>query len=174
MNLPGRFPDQPRAIASTQTVIARMSGALAERGATPLQLADMTSLVHGVVGVRLAADVVLDLWQRHDGGGGADRSAARLELLASTTTVVGWFDRLAAALAGHGEPPEALAPDEMADSRWSRCSAVTWAARTAPREPRRRGWSGPGDFLDAMRRLQRSLVSAGLPAPARGLAAYVS
>lgn len=134
----------------------------------------MTSLVNGVVGVRLAADAVLDLWDRDDGGGGVDRSAARLELLASTTTVVGWFDRLAAALAGHGEPPQALAPDEMADSRLVEVLRRDLGGPDGPAGATAARIVWTGDYLDAMRRLQRSLVSAGLPAPARGLSAYVS
>ena len=36
----------------------------------------MTSLVTGVVGLRLAGDAVLDLWQPDDAAGG-DRAAAR-------------------------------------------------------------------------------------------------
>ena len=46
-----------------------------------MPLAEVTSLVTGVVGVRLAADAVLDLWQRDDGGDDGDRTAARTELL---------------------------------------------------------------------------------------------
>ncbi|PYC80259.1 FUSC family protein [Streptomyces tateyamensis] len=56
---------------------------LAERGAKPLSLADTTTLVTGVVGLRLAADAVVSLWQHParptatdgEGVGGAERSA---------------------------------------------------------------------------------------------------
>ena len=58
-------------------------GYLAERGAKPVPLAEMTTLVTGVAGLRLAADAVLDLWQRDDGSPAGDRAAARHELLRS-------------------------------------------------------------------------------------------
>ena len=40
---------------------------LAERGSKPVPLSDVTRLVTGVAGIRLAGDAVLALWQRDDG-----------------------------------------------------------------------------------------------------------
>jgi uncharacterized membrane protein YccC len=131
---------------------------LAERGPKPAPLADITSLVTGVAGLRLAADAVLDLWQGDDGRSEGDRSAARRELLESSESVAGWYERFAAGLLGGATVPEPLAPDEPADRRLveavrrdlqdadGRAGAV--AARII--------WTG--DHLDAARRLQTALV----------------
>jgi hypothetical protein len=131
---------------------------LTERGAKPLPLAEVTSLVTGVAGVRLAADAVLGLW---DGGGrvsAGDRSAARRELQAAAEHMTGWYDRFAASLAD-GEPvPEPLAPDDVADGRL--VDAVEHDLRDDDGHASATGvrviWTG--DHLDAVRRLQGMLV----------------
>ena len=69
-----------RAAASSRRLDDTFRGYLAERGAKPVALAEVTSLVTGVAGLRLAADAVLELW-RDDGaraatGGGAARARA--------------------------------------------------------------------------------------------------
>ena len=131
---------------------------LAERGPKPVPLADITSLVTGVAGLRLAGDAVLDLWQRDDGQSGGDRSAARRELLESTESVAGWYERFAASLVASAAVPEPLAPDEPADRR-----LVEAVRRDLQDEDGRAGsvaariiWTG--DHLDAARRLQTVLV----------------
>ncbi|GAA3114561.1 hypothetical protein GCM10017687_29530 [Streptomyces echinatus] len=69
---------------------------LAERGAKPVPLADLTTLVTGIVGLRLAADAVLGLWQRADElHSGTDRAQARLVLLSVAGRVSGWYRDLA-------------------------------------------------------------------------------
>ena len=50
------------AAAAARRLDATFRGYLAERGAKPAPLAEITGLVTGVTGVRLAADAVLDLW----------------------------------------------------------------------------------------------------------------
>jgi uncharacterized membrane protein YccC len=52
---------------------------LAERGAKPLALAEVTGLVTGPAALRMAGDAVLDLWQRDHADAG-DRASARREL----------------------------------------------------------------------------------------------
>jgi hypothetical protein len=89
---------------------------LAERGAKPVPLAEVTSLVTGVVGLRLAGDAVRDLWQ-HDDEAGGDRATARRELLASTEQMTGWYRDFAAALTGRRDVPDPLMHDELADQR---------------------------------------------------------
>ncbi len=84
---------------------------LAERGTKRLALPDVTTLITGVAGLRLAADAVLDLWDRDDGASTGDRSAARQELDAAGERVAGWYDGLANALAGRGEVPDPLERD---------------------------------------------------------------
>jgi uncharacterized membrane protein YccC len=137
---------------------------LAERGPKPAPLAEVTTLLTGAAALRLAADAVLDLWQRDDGTADGDRATARQELLASTELAAAWYDRFAASLIGLGEMPEPLAHDKLADRRL--IDAVRHdlqgedgqATATAVRMI----WTG--DHLDAARRLQGSLVG-----PARAI-----
>ena len=134
---------------------------LAERGAKPVSLAEVSGLVAGVVSLRLTSEAVLDLWDEAGSDSRDDRTAARGELLESTAAVEGWYETLAVALAGHGAVPAALAPDEAANARLvevvrrdlgGESDAVAIAVRIL--------WTG--DHLDAARRLQ-----SGLVAPAR-------
>jgi hypothetical protein len=132
-------------------------GYLAERGAKPIALAEVTGLVNGVVGLRLAADAVLDLWARDDTADG-DRAGARAELIAGAATMVDWYDSFAASLAGHGAVPDPLLRDELADGRL--LDAVSHDLRRADGRATataaRMIWTG--DHLDAARRLQGILV----------------
>ena len=52
------------AAAASRRLDDAFRGYLAERGSKPMPLAEVTSLVTGVAGLRLAADAVLELWQR--------------------------------------------------------------------------------------------------------------
>ncbi len=147
------------AAAAARRLDDTFRGYLAERGAKPLPLAEVTSLVTGVVGLRLAGDAVVDLWQRDDGAGGGDRAAARDRLLASADAVTAWYRDFAASLAssaGLPEPldPAALAGSELAeavgrDLRGSDGAATATAVRMI--------WTG--DHLDAARRLQAALAA---------------
>ena len=67
--------DATNAAAASRRLDDAFRSYLAERGPKPVPLADATSLVTGVAGLRLAADAVLDLWQRADGESRGDRSA---------------------------------------------------------------------------------------------------
>jgi hypothetical protein len=122
-------------------------------------------LVTGVANLRLAADAVLDLWQRDDGRATGDRSAARRELLTTTDLVVSWYGNLAASLTGRGGVPTALDHDPLADTRL--VDAVRQDLRgedgRATATAVRVVWTG--DHLDAVRRLQAALVE-----PARAAA----
>ena len=77
----------------------------------------MTSLVTGVGGLRLAADAVLDLWQREDGASPGDGAAARRELLRSSELVKSWYEDFARSLVSGEEAPPPLAQDEAAERR---------------------------------------------------------
>ena len=98
----------------------------------PVALTDVTSLLTGVAGLRLAADAILDLWQRDDGRAGGDRAAARAALLASADAVAGWYERFAASLNPGGRVPEPVPQDQIGERSPRRCRA----ARST-----RRGWS---------------------------------
>jgi hypothetical protein len=130
---------------------------LAERGAKPLPLAEVTALVTGVVGLRLAGDAVLQLWDG-DAATGGDRAAARRELLSGSDMLRGWYARFAESLVGHGTVPEPLDPDSVANGRL--VDAVAHDLRDPEGNATATGvrviWTG--DHLDAARRLQGMLV----------------
>jgi uncharacterized membrane protein YccC len=130
---------------------------LAERGGKPARLAEVAGLITAEAGLRLAADAVLDLWQRDDPAGG-DRSVARRELLANSELTTTWYDGFAASLTGHRDVPEPQIHDEQADRRLVAAVAkdLTGDQGQATATAVRMIWTG--DHLDAARRLQRSLV----------------
>jgi uncharacterized membrane protein YccC len=152
---PGRAASD--AAAASRRLDVTFRGYLAERGSKPAPLADITGLVTGVTGVRLAADAVLDLW---DGNGahGGDRSAARRELMRVVRNVTSWYDHFAASLSGSEEVPDPLASDQVADGRL--VDAVGQDLRDSDGDATATGvrviWTG--DHLDAVRRLQDTLV----------------
>jgi uncharacterized membrane protein YccC len=137
---------------------------LAERGEKPAALADVTSLVTGVAGVRLAGDAVLDLWRGADDADG-DRTAARRELLAGAERVSDWYSSFGSSLIGRGAVPEPLEPDTVADGRLVDAVSHDLASEdgVASATGVRMIWTG--DHLDAVRRLQAMLVQ-----PARAAA----
>ena len=154
----------PRELGAQAAAAARrlddtFRGYLAERGAKQVPLAEVTALVTGVAGLRLAADAVLDLWDG-DGqrGGRADRAAATRELVTSSEHLTAWYDRFAASLAGAGDVPEPLPADAIADGRL--IDAVAADLQDGDGHATATGvrviWTG--DHLDAARRLQEALV----------------
>jgi uncharacterized membrane protein YccC len=150
--------DAVRAAAASRRLDDTFRGYLAERGAKPARLADVTSLVTGVAGLRLAGDAVLDLWRRDDGTAAGDRAAARQELLERSELVRAWYVDFAGCLIDWHEPPEPLAPDQAADGRLVQAvrrdllGEDGQASATAVRMI----WTG--DHLDAARRLQAALT----------------
>jgi len=157
--------DAIRAAAASRRLDDTFRSYLAERGAKPVSLAEMTSLVGGVGGIRLAADAVLDLWQREDGSAAGDRSAARGEILSASEDVKGWYEDLGASLAGGRKLREPLGHDIVADGR-----LVDAVRRDLGGEDGRASatavrmiWTG--DHVDAARRLQQLIVG-----PARAAA----
>jgi uncharacterized membrane protein YccC len=151
-----------RAAAAARRMDDTFRGYLAERGTKTLPLAEVARLVTGVVGLRLAADAVLDLWRREDGRAEGDRTAAGAELVAMSAAVTGWYAALADNLARSGPAPTPLAGDEQADDRLVRAVGrdLRGADGLATATAVRMIWTG--DHLDAARRLQ-----AGLLAPPR-------
>ena len=154
-----------RAAAAARRMDDTFRGYLAERGAKTVHLAEVTRLVTGVVGLRLAADAVLDLWERNGSqAAGGDRTAARAELLRTSASITGWYDDLADSLDGLRPVPEPLVPDRRADARLVQAvgrdlhSEDGNATATAVRMI----WTS--DHLDAVRRLQASLIDPTLAA----------
>jgi uncharacterized membrane protein YccC len=151
--------DAARAAGAARRLDDTFRSYLAERGAKPVPLAEVTRLVTGVAGLRLAGDAVLDLWQHEDGSNTGDRAAARNELLKSSELVKHWYDDLARSLVNGRALREPLAHDKAADGRL--VEAVRHdlsgddgrASATAVRMI----WTG--DHLDAVRRLQNAIVA---------------
>jgi uncharacterized membrane protein YccC len=146
-----------RAAAAARRLDDTFRGYLVERGAKAASLADVSSLVSGVAGVRLAADAVLDLWDG-DAAHGGEREAARRELLGAAQQMITWYEAFAAGLTGTAEVPEPADADASADGRL--IEAVAHDLRDADGRATATGvrviWTG--DHLDAIRRLERRLV----------------
>jgi uncharacterized membrane protein YccC len=158
----GPRPDPPnadaiRAAAASRRLDDTFRGYLSERGAKPIPLPDVTALVDGIAGLRLGADAVVELWDK-DSRDGGNRAVARAELLARTGLLTGWFDRFALSLVGRGTVPEPLGADQTADDRL--VESVGRDLRGQDGEATATGvrviWTS--DHLDAVRRLQDSLV----------------
>jgi hypothetical protein len=169
--LPAVAGDATRAAAASRRLDDAFRTYLAERGTKRLPLADVAGLVTGVVGLRLEADAVLDLW-RDDGQAGSDIAAARQEILGTAERVTGWYDDLATIVITGGELPQPVAQDQAADGRLVRAVRRDLlgndgrASATAVRMI----WTG--DHLDVVRRLQAAIISparatAGPPAGGR-------
>ena len=134
---------------------------LAERGVKRVPLADMATLVTGVVGLRLAADAVLAIWRpAEEARLDADGAGARRELLGDATLVTAWYRKLAEGLDRRTPAPEPVHRDPdsaarlvesvRADLRDEDGQATANAVRII--------WTG--DHVDAARRLQPSLAAA--------------
>ncbi len=165
--LPPPTDEAMQAAAAANRLDDAFRGYLAERGAKSVRLAEVTGLVTGVAGLRLAADAVLDIWERDDGMAAGNRAEARRELLSTGEAMERWFERLAGAVGGHGEVPEPLPKDDSADGR-----LVDAVRRDLSGDDGRATevavrviWTG--DHLDAARRLQEPLVGAAGEVAAR-------
>jgi uncharacterized membrane protein YccC len=150
--------DAMRAAAAGRRLDDTFRSYLAERGAKRIPLAEVTSLVTGVSGLRLAADAIMDLWQHQDASAGGDRAGAGRELLGMSELVKGWYEDLAHSLAAGRQPREPLAHDELADARL--LDAVRHDMSGENSQPSatavRMIWTG--DHLDAIRRMQQVIV----------------
>jgi Fusaric acid resistance protein-like len=155
---PAPSTEANRAAAASRRLDDTFRGYLGERGTKPVPLAEVSGLVTGVAGLRLAGDAVLDLWERDTGAAG-DRAEARLQLLAASEHIAGWYDEFAASLSGRRSAvPEPLAYDALAGERLA--SAVSHDLRGEDGRSTdlavRVIWTG--DHLDAARRLQTMLA----------------
>jgi hypothetical protein len=108
----------------------------------------------------VAADAILDLWQREDGSVAGDRAAAREELLRSSDLLKGWYERLATSLLEEEQPPPPLAHDAVADGRLLDAVRrdLSGADGRASATALRMIWTG--DHLDAARRLQEVIAGS--------------
>ena len=148
-----------RASAAARRLDDAFRGFLAERGAKPVPLAEVTSLVTGVGGLRLAADAVLDLWEREDRSSNGDRAAARRELLKASELVTSWYEDFARSLVSGEEPPTPLPHDDAGERRLF--AAVQDDLRRPDARPSATAvriiWTG--DHLDAVRRIEEVVLA---------------
>ncbi len=140
---------------------------LAERGSKPLPLAEITALVTGVAGLRLAADGVLELWSADTATQTAERAAARTELLATGERVAGWYEALATSLTSTGEVPDALPHDKVADGRLIAAVRRDLIAEDGHGSATAVRTIWTGDHLEVARRLQATLVGPAREAVAQ-------
>lgn len=157
-----------RAAAAARRLDDAFRTYLAERGAKDVSLCETTTLVNGVVGLRLAADAVLELWRRAPGGRPLeDRAAAQRELLVMAERVFRWYESLAGGLESEGPVPEPLESDREHNARL--VEAVRRDLRDADGQAAGTGiriiWTG--DHLEAVRRLQSPIAAAAGHADAR-------
>jgi uncharacterized membrane protein YccC len=152
-----------RASASAHRLDDAFRGFLAERGTKRVPLAEVTNLVTGVAGLRLAADAVLDLWDREDGSGGAEPRAAREELLRSSELVKRWYEDFAGSLVSGQSPRPPLAHDDDAERRLLDAVRAGLGGDEAGASENAVRIIWTGDHLDAARRMEELVL-----APTRG------
>jgi uncharacterized membrane protein YccC len=165
---PAATPPDPvavRAAAANRRLDDAFRTFLAERGEKPVSLAEVTALVNGVTGLRLAGDAVLDLWGRDDGAACADRGRARAQIGAGSAQVEQWYDDLGRGLIGRAPVSEPLTFDEQTTARLVEAlrEDLSGADGRATATAVRMVWTS--DHVDVARRLQ-----AGLVGPARATA----
>jgi hypothetical protein len=154
-------PRSREAAASARRLDDAFRSYLAERGAKPLSLACTTTLVTGVVGLRLAADAVVSLWQGEDLARvqalGADAHHAVLD---SAALVTDWYHGFAASLGNRSPVPDVvpLRPEEAARLVESVRTELSDGQGRATPVAVRIIWTD--DHVDAARRLQPGLAEA--------------
>ncbi|MGW0995728.1 FUSC family protein [Streptomyces sp. NPDC002523] len=141
---------------------------LAERGPKAVPLDEMTTLATGVVGLRLAADAVLELWRRSpDRVLLEERAAAQKELITMAERILRWYRSLADALESSRPVPQPLESDPENTSRL--VEAVRRDLHNADGQATATGvrivWTG--DHLEMARRLQVPIAAAASDADAR-------
>ena len=160
--------DSLAAAASARRLDDTFRTYLAERGAKPVPMAEITGLLTGVASVRLAADAIVELWERDEAAEPGDREAARQELLGAADALHGWFAGFAASLTGAARLPAPSGRDAAADGRLIDAvrADLTCDDGQASATAVRVIWTG--DHLDAVRRLQGALVEPARAAIDRG------
>jgi uncharacterized membrane protein YccC len=152
--------DAYRAAAASRRLDDAFRNYLSERGAKPLSLARVTNFITGVSGLRLAADAVLDLWQRDDGTQTGARAGARTELLHTSATVKRWYEDLANSLLDEAPTPVPLPHETAADERLVNAVRHDLHGEDGQLNGTAVRMIWTGDHLDAVRRLQEVIVGS--------------
>jgi uncharacterized membrane protein YccC len=149
--------DAERAAAASRRLDDALRAYIAERGAKPVPLSDVATLVTGVAILRLSADAIEDLWDHTDVDDGW--GAARQHLGDVAEATVAWYDEFADSFESAGARRE-LAPQAISDD------GVVGAVRdhlTRPGEANlgeavRILWTS--GHLKAVQRLESSVIDA--------------
>ncbi|HEY9333900.1 MAG TPA: FUSC family protein [Kribbella sp.] len=159
---PSAPQDGRRAAAAARRLDDTFRTYLTERGAKPVPLSEMTALVTGVVGIRLAADAVLELWERYADGRppSDDRAAAQSALLASADRLLQWYATLARSVDGQGPVPDPLEHDHETKARLIDAVRRDLYDRDGQATPTAIRILWTHSHLEAIRRLQPALASA--------------
>jgi hypothetical protein len=122
----------------------------------------MTALVTGVVAVRLAADAVLELWERYADGQppSEDRAAAQSALLTLADRLLEWYTTLAGALDVQGKIPAPLAYDRETKHRLVEAVRRDLYDADGNATPTAIRMLWTADHLEVVRRLQPGLTTA--------------
>jgi uncharacterized membrane protein YccC len=168
---PAAPQDGRRAAAAARRLDDTFRTYLAERGAKPVPLSEMTALVTGVVGIRLAADAVLELWERYADGRppSDDRAAAQTALLASADRLLQWYTSLARSLDGQEGVPEPLEHDHQTKTRLIDAVQRDLYDRDGQATPTAIRILWTHSHLEAVRRLQPNLASAARVTTGQGM-----
>ncbi len=148
--------DAQRAAAASRRLDDTFRTYLAERGAKRYALAQVSALVTGVAGVRLASDAIVETW-RGQHPVDSDLDGARDALLLLADRLARWYGDLGRELLDRERPPDPLPHDERLEQRLA--DAVARSLRTGSMDAAtgiRIVWTA--DYLDVVRRLQAAVV----------------
>lgn len=154
----GVEPEQLRAAAAARRLDDAFRQLMTERGAQQPPLADVTRLVTGVAGIRLAADAIVQLWSQAEDRFTDRAQASAAELAAATGQVTGWYHELAGALQMGSKVPDPVTADDASASHLVdavRRDLQDDAGHATPTAIRMI-WTA--DHVDATRRLQQTLL----------------
>ena len=145
-----------RAAASSRRLDDTFRTYLSERGAKHLPLPQVTALVTGVAGVRLASDSLIDVWHgQHPAQ--VDLDGARESLQRQADRLTRWYDDLGRDLLTRADPPAPLDADAGLDERLVDAVSRTGDdASLGAATVVRLVWTA--DYLDVVRRLQALII----------------
>jgi len=150
-----------RAAAASRRLDDAFRTYLTERGSKQRPLAEVSALITGVAGVRLAADAIVELWRGQAAGDG-DRSAAREALDGRVERLVSWYGGLTTALVAREELPGPAGSDPSANGVLAAAVLGEAGDMTPTATAVRIIWTA--DYLEVVRRLEAAIVAPGAPA----------
>jgi uncharacterized membrane protein YccC len=155
---PQSSDDRERASAASRRLDDAFRTYLSERGAKPVPLSNIATLVSGVSTLHFSADAVADLWERHANDEQGWREA-RERLNDASTSIVEWYDEFATRFEGENSSKD-LSPQVSNDSEVIRAVREQLTRTRDPdlAEAVRILWTA--DYLVATQRLEASVIDA--------------